>query len=82
MLCDASEVPLRFLSSGGQASDISYIQPLPEGTSIALAPRGRPCKHCQWLLADKGYHAEVLRQYCDRARTQPVISMRSSTHKP
>jgi hypothetical protein len=28
MLCDANGVPLRFLPSGGQASDISYAQPL------------------------------------------------------
>lgn len=28
MLCDANGVPLRFLLSGGQVSDISYAQPL------------------------------------------------------
>ncbi|MEA5673493.1 IS5 family transposase [Pseudomonas sp. MH2] len=82
MLCDANGVPLRFLLSGGQASDISYAQPLLDGVSIPSAQRGRPRKRCKWLLADKGYDAEALRQYCDRCRIQPVIPMRSMKRKP
>lgn len=82
MLCDANGVPLRFLLSGGQASDISYAQPLLDGVSIPSAQRGRPRKRCKWLLADKGYDAEALRQYCDRCRMQPVIPMRSMKRKP
>jgi hypothetical protein len=34
MLCDANGVPLRFLFSGGQASDIAYAQPLLEKACI------------------------------------------------
>ncbi len=82
MLCDANGVPLRFLLSGGQASEISYAQPLLDGVSIPSAQRGRPRKRCKWLLADKGYDAEALRQYCDRCRVQPVIPMRSMKRKP
>ena len=38
MLCDANGVPLKFLLSGGQASDIAYAQPLlDEATSQACA---------------------------------------------
>ena len=38
MLCDASGVPLKFLLSGGQTSDIVYAQPwLYERTSLACA---------------------------------------------
>jgi len=33
------------------------------------------------LLADKGYDAERLRQYCDRYRTQPVIPQRTIERK-
>lgn len=33
MLCDANGTPLRFLLSGGQASDISYAQPLLDAVS-------------------------------------------------
>lgn len=42
MLCDANGTPLRFLLSGGQASDISYAQPLLEEVSIPSSQRGRP----------------------------------------
>ena len=53
MLCDANGTPLRFLLSGGQASDISYAQPLLDDVSIPSGQRGRPRKRCKWLLADK-----------------------------
>jgi len=55
MLCDANGIPLRFLLSGGQASDISYAQPLLDEVSIPSSQRGHPRKRCKWLLADKGY---------------------------
>ncbi|MCF5370969.1 IS5 family transposase [Pseudomonas sp. PA-4-8C] len=80
MLCDANGVPLRFLLSGGQASDIAYAQPLLDQACIPSL-RGRPRKRCRWLLAAKGYDAEALRQYCDRYRMQPVIPLRSMKRK-
>ncbi|QHF29155.1 IS5 family transposase [Pseudomonas sp. R32] len=73
MLCDANGVPLRFLLSGGQASDISYAQPLFDEAYVPSL-RGRPRKRCRWLLADKGYG--------DRYRMQPVIPLRSMKRKP
>ncbi|MFP3443533.1 MULTISPECIES: IS5 family transposase [Pseudomonas] len=82
MLCDANGTPLRFLLSSGQASDISYAQPLLDEVSIPSSQRGRPRKRCKWLLADKGYDAEALRRYCDQYRMQPVIPLRSMKRKP
>lgn len=81
MLCDANGIPLKFLLSGGQASDIAYAQPLLDEAYIPSL-RGRPRKRCRWLLADKGYDAEALRRYCDRYRMQPVIPLRSMKRKP
>jgi hypothetical protein len=46
-------VPLRFVLSGGQASDIAYAQALLDDVSIPSNGRGRPRKRCKWLLADK-----------------------------
>lgn len=82
MLCDANGTPLRFLLSGGQASDISYAQPLLDDVSIPATQRGLPRKRCKWLLADKGYDADALRRHCDRYRMQPVIALRSMKRKP
>jgi len=82
MLCDANGVPLRFLLSGGQVSDISYAQPLLDDVCIQSSKRGRPRKRCRWLLADKGYDADALRRFCDRYRMQPVIPLRSMKRKP
>ncbi|WP_371920337.1 IS5 family transposase [Pseudomonas sp. URIL14HWK12:I3] len=81
MLCDANGIPLRFLLSGGNASDINYAQPLLDGAHVPTQ-RGRPRKRCKWLLADKGYDCEALRQYCDRYRMQPVIPLRTMKRKP
>jgi transposase len=52
ILCDANGVPLKFLLSGGQASDIAYAQPLLDEVYVSSL-RGRPRKRCLWLLADK-----------------------------
>nr|WP_086937282.1 IS5 family transposase [Pseudomonas putida] len=82
MLCDANGVPLRFLLSDGQASDISYAEPLLDDVCIPTSKRGRPRKRCRWLLADKGYDADALRRYCDRYRMQPVIPLRAMKRKP
>lgn len=72
MLCNANGVPLRFLLSGGQASDTAYALPLLDKAYIP-SQHGRPRKRCRCLLADKGYDAEALRRYCDRYRMRPVI---------
>lgn len=62
------------------ASDISNAQTLLDQVRIPGKP-GRPRKRCRWLLADKGYDAEHLRQYCDRYRMQPVIPLRTMNRK-
>lgn len=82
MLCEANGTPLRFLLSGGQASDINYAQPLLDDVCIPSSQRGRPRKCCKWLFAERGYDAEELRRYCDQYRMQPVIPMRSMKRKP
>jgi hypothetical protein len=81
MVCDANGVPLHFFLSPGQASDISNAQALLDPVRIP-GKQGRPRKRCRWLLADKDYDAEQLRQYCDRYRMQPVIPMRTMKRKP
>ncbi|MCO7568336.1 IS5 family transposase, partial [Pseudomonas sp. S 311-6] len=81
MVCDTRGVPLHFILSGGQASDISHAEPLLDGVHIPTE-RGRPRKRCRKLIADKGYDAESLRQYCDRYRMQPVIPYRIMKRKP
>jgi hypothetical protein len=81
MACAAKGVPLHFILSLGQASDIAHIQPLLDLVRIPGEP-GRPRKRSRWLLADKGYDAEHLRHYCDRYRMQPVIPLRAMPRKP
>ncbi|RMM38454.1 ISPsy13, transposase OrfB [Pseudomonas coronafaciens pv. oryzae] len=81
MVYDANGVPLRFMFSPGQASDIAHAQSLLDLVRVPGKP-GRPRKRSRWLLADKGYGAEHLRYYCDRYRMQPVIPPRAMPRKP
>lgn len=74
-------VCLYALLSPGQAGDISNAQALLDQFRIPGKP-GRSRKRCRWLLADNGYEAEHLRQYCDRYRMQPVIPLRAMKRKP
>jgi transposase len=77
MFCDANGTPLRVLLSVGQASSISYAQPLLDEVCIPSNQRGRPRKRCKWLLADKDYNAEALRRYC--ATRHPVALNEAQT---
>ncbi len=80
MLCNANGMPLRFLLSGGQTSDIAYAQPLLDEAYIPSL-RGRPRKRCRWLLAEKGYDAEALRRYWSllNATGNPVVQHEAQT---
>ena len=63
-------------ASASCCSAITYAQPLLDDAlvpSVSCCPR----KRCKWLLADKGYDAESLRQYCARYRMQPVTPLRT-----
>ncbi|WP_372240085.1 hypothetical protein [Pseudomonas sp. BAV 2493] len=80
MVCDAKGVPLRFVLSPGQASDISNAQALLDNVRM-LAKLGRPCERCRCLLAAKGYDAEHSSQYCDRYRMRPLIPLRTMKRK-
>ncbi|KPW98511.1 ISPs1, transposase OrfB [Pseudomonas savastanoi] len=79
MVCDANGVPLHFILSSGQASDIA--QPLLDQVRMH-GKSGRPRKRSRWLLAEKGYDAEHLRHYFDRYRMQPVIPLRAMPRIP
>lgn len=46
MLCDANGIPLRFLLSGGNASDNNHAQALLDGARLP-SDRGRPRKRCK-----------------------------------
>lgn len=81
LVYDANGAPLRFMLSPGQTSDIAQAQPLLKQVRIPGKP-GWPRKRCRWLLADKGYDTEHLRQYRDRYRMQPVTPQRTMKRKP
>lgn len=67
--------------SPGEQADSRYFMPLLDQISLP-GGKGRPRKRCRYVLADKGYDSQVLRQYCDRYGMQPVIPLRKMHRKP
>lgn len=65
MQCDADGLPLPFLFSVGQASDIAFVHPI-LGAAHRPSLRERPRTRCGCMLGRKGYEADVLRRYWDR----------------
>jgi len=81
LACDSHGYPLAVLLSPGQDADSRYFMPLLEQISLP-GSKGRPRKRCRYVLADKGYDSQALRQYCDRYGMQPVIPLRQMHRKP
>ncbi len=67
--------------SPGQDADSRYFMPLLEQISLP-GGQGRPRKRCRYVLADKGYDSQPLRQYCDRYGMRPIIPLRQMHRKP
>ncbi|MBA1200429.1 transposase [Pseudomonas capeferrum] len=67
--------------SPGEQADLRYFMPLLDQISQP-GIEGRPRKRCRYVLADKGYGSQVLRQDCDRYGMQPVIPLCKMHRKP
>ena len=70
MTVDALGNPLRFRLTGGQRNDITQAEDLIAGFT------------CQYVIADKGYDADDLRQTVLEQGATPVIPPRSSRKQP
>ncbi|KPX17171.1 Transposase IS4 family protein [Pseudomonas syringae pv. daphniphylli] len=67
--------------SPSEQADSRHFMPLLDQISHPGC-RGRPRKRCCYVLADKGYDSQFIRQYCDRYGMQPVIPLRKMHRKP
>lgn len=65
MMCDALGLPLKFILTGGEASDFNYAIPLLEDTMPT------------YVLADKGYDSDNIIDYITQIGAVPVIPPRS-----
>ncbi|MCK9712290.1 IS5 family transposase [Pseudomonas syringae pv. syringae] len=81
LACDSHGFPLAIMLSPGEQADSRHFMPLLDQISLP-GSRGRPRKRCRYVLADKGYDSQVIRQYCDRYGMQPVIPLRKMHRKP
>lgn len=82
LACDSHGYPLAVMLSPGQDADSRYFMPLLEEQISLPGSQGRPRKRCRYVLADKGYDSQLLRQYCDRYGMRPVIPLRQMHRKP
>ncbi|WP_431194275.1 IS5 family transposase, partial [Pseudomonas viridiflava] len=80
LACDSHSFPLAVMLSPSEDADSRYFMPLLEQISLP-GSKGRPCKRCRYVLADKDYDSQMLRQYCDRYGMQPIIPLRKVHRK-
>ena len=80
MVSDVKGIPLHFTLSGGHARDISMLGVL-NGAHFPSSP-DRLRQRCRWLIADKGFDAESLRNIVTAYRMQPVIPLYDMKRKP
>ncbi len=80
LACDSHSFPLAVMLSPSEEADSRYFMPLLEQISLP-GSKGRPCKRCRYVLADKDYDSQMLRQYCDRYGMQPIIPLRKVHRK-
>ncbi|KWS78929.1 transposase [Pseudomonas amygdali pv. eriobotryae] len=81
MACDSHCFPLAIMLSPSEQADSRHFMPLLDQISHPGC-RGRPRKRCCYVLADKGYDSQFIRQYCDRYGMQPLIPLRKMHRKP
>ena len=71
-------MPLRVITTGGNANDVSTALALVDGIPPVAGRLGRPRRRPDALLADKGYDSDRLRRELARRRIVPIISYRGT----
>ena len=64
---DSDGLPVHFELSAGQVSDISRAEPLLDGAPVS-----------EYVMADKGYDSQALREHSEARGSQPVIPRRKN----
>lgn len=67
---DSYGLPVHFELSAGQASDISRAESLLDGTPVS-----------EYVIADKGYDSQALRDHIEARGSQPVIPRRKNNRR-
>ncbi len=76
MICDGYGTPLKVLTTGANAPDISRAVELLDAVAPIAGRPGRPRRRFAVLLADKGYDSTGFRDACRRRATEPIIPRR------
>ena len=64
---DSDGLPVHFELSAGQVSDISRAEPLLDGAPVS-----------EYVIVDKGYDSQALREYIEARGSRPVIPRRKN----
>lgn len=78
VLTDARGLPLALTLTGGNRHDITQLLPLIDGVKPVAGRVGRPRKHPEVLLADRGYDYYKYRREVRARGIKPVIARRNT----
>jgi transposase len=80
LITDANGIPLAITLTGGNRNDVTRLLPLIDGVGPVRGKRGRPRKHAQRVLADRGYDHDKYRRELRKRGIKPVIARRNTEH--
>lgn len=80
LITDSTGVPLGITLTGGQRNDVTQLLPLVDGVSPVAGKVGRPRRHAERLLADRGYDFDKYRRELWARGVKPVIARRGVEH--
>ena len=76
LVCDRGGIPLAVDVFAGQQQESTYVDALLAQVRVP-AQRGRPRCRPRYLVADKGYDSQALRQRLRKRGIRPVIPLRT-----
>jgi transposase len=80
LITDATGIPLAISLTGGNRNDVTQLLPLIDAVGPVTGRRGRPRRHAERVLADRGYDHDTYRRQLRMRGITPVIARRGIAH--
>jgi transposase len=70
--------PINFVLTGGERHEVVAFPEMVKGGKVKRQRRGRPKHRSRYLVGDKAYSSQEIRQQLRRSGTTPIIPKRSN----
>ncbi|CAA9587475.1 Mobile element protein [uncultured Synechococcales cyanobacterium] len=70
--------PIKFVLTGGERHEVVAFPEMVKGGKVKRQRRGRPKHRSRYLVGDKAYSSQEIRQQLRRSGTTPIIPKRNN----